>query len=91
MKEKMIEIIKEILLKVTENEVEAETWNENTDILNEIGLDSIQLIEFLLMLEENVGIEFEYENLEYDMFSSIRKLADELVEMKRKTKFEAKR
>ena len=85
MKEKMIEIIKEVLLKVTENEVEAETWNENTDILNEIGLD------FLLMLEENVGIEFEYENLEYDMFSSIRKLADELVEMKRKTKFEAKR
>lgn len=79
----MIDIIKNILLKVTENEAEVQLWNEDTDILNDVGLDSIQLIEFLLMIEENEGIEFDYENLEYDMFSSIGKLAERLEEMKK--------
>lgn len=78
----MIELIKKILVEVIGNDVEADSWNESTGILKNIGLDSVQLIEFLLKIEENMKVEFDYENLEYDMLNSIGLLADKLEEMK---------
>ncbi len=78
----MIELIKKILVEVIGNDVEADSWNESTGILKNIGLDSVQLIEFLLKIEENMEVEFDYENLEYDMLNSIGLLVDKLEEMK---------
>lgn len=78
----MIELIKKILIEVIGNDAEAGSWNENTDILKDIGIDSVQLIEFLLKIEENIEVEFDYENLEYDMLSSIGLLAKKLEEIK---------
>lgn len=44
--------------------------------IKEIGLDSIEYIEILVMLEEFLGIEFEGHMLEYTLFDTIEDLVE---------------
>ncbi|MBO4290328.1 MAG: acyl carrier protein [Lachnospiraceae bacterium] len=79
----MIEEIRKALIEVIGNDEGADSWDQGTDILADVGLDSVQLIEFLLKIEETMGVEFDFENLEYDMLRSIGMLAEKLEEMKK--------
>ena len=74
--------IKELLAKVIEDDSRMDTWNNNTSILNDVGLDSLQLIQFLLTIEEELGVEFDYENLQYEWFETIETLENVLTGMK---------
>lgn len=49
----MIEIIRKILAEVKEND-NLQEITENTDIVEEIGLDSLETIQFILGLEMSV-------------------------------------
>lgn len=74
--------IKNLLAKVIEDDSQIENWNANTSILNDVGLDSLQLIQFLLTLEEELGVEFDYENLQYEWFETIGTLEAVINSMK---------
>lgn len=74
--------IKNLLAKVIEDNSYIDTWTCETSILDEVGLDSLQLIQFLLSIEDELGVEFDYENLKYEWFASIGTLANILLEMK---------
>lgn len=78
MKEKIKEALREVM------EDNSLKLDDTTNIITEVGLDSIQTIEFLLVLEEKLGTEFDYENLQYEMFESIEKLAEELKKNEKK-------
>lgn len=78
MKEKIKEALREVM------EDNSLKLDDTTNIITEVGLDSIQTIEFLLVLEEKLGKEFDYENLQYEMFESIEKLAEELKKNEKK-------
>ena len=71
----MTEIIKETLIEVMDNVSESESWNEDTDIINDIGIDSLQIVRFMMAIEDKLGISIDYEELSFDDFSSIRALA----------------
>ena len=72
----MEEMIKELLAEIIEDDSAKQSWNENTDIINEIGIDSLQLVRFLLAVESRLGMNIDYEDLKFEYFSSIRALAE---------------
>ena len=70
--------IKEILAEVKEAPDLAATLSDDADIINEVGLDSLQVVTFLFKLEEAFEIEIDFEQFDYSDLSSIRRLAEKL-------------
>ncbi|MBR3347030.1 MAG: acyl carrier protein [Solobacterium sp.] len=71
----MEERIKQLLAETIEDSSNIASWNSDTDIINEIGLDSLQMVRFLLKLEDELGIQIDYDNLDFDDLKSIGSLA----------------
>ncbi|MEU9451479.1 acyl carrier protein [Streptomyces sp. NPDC048277] len=46
----------------------------DTDIVHDLGLDSIQMINFLLRLEDEFDVELDFEDLTLDQVGSLREL-----------------
>ena len=71
----MEEMIKRLLAEMMEIDRQSVSWNSNTDILNDIGVDSLQLVQFLLKLEEEMNITIDYDALTFDDLATIGTLA----------------
>jgi acyl carrier protein len=52
----------------------AATISEDTDIINDLGLDSIQAINFLLALEDVFDVELEFEELTYEQLQKFSRV-----------------
>lgn len=68
--------IKTILVEVTEGQFDKEKINNKTNIIDEIGLDSLQMINFILMLEDEFNLEIDFDEIEYEMFLKFSSLAE---------------
>jgi acyl carrier protein len=64
--------IKDVLAVVLANGVTAEDIGSDADLVEEYGLDSLQMISFLLGVEDVFDIELDYETLELDDLRSVR-------------------
>ncbi len=71
----MEEMIKRLLAEMMEIDPQNVSWNSDTDILNDIGVDSLQLVQFLLKLEEEMNITIDYDALTFDDLATIGTLA----------------
>lgn len=65
------ERIKQLLGEITGNPELAETIDGSTDIINDIGLDSIQMINFVLMIEDEFQIQLDFENFDFSNLNII--------------------
>lgn len=70
--------IKQILAEVKAAPDLAATLSDDADIINEVGLDSLQVVTFLFKLEEAFEIEIDFEQFDYSDLNSIRRLAEKL-------------
>lgn len=75
------ELVIKLLAETIENEDAAASWNSETDIINEIGVDSLQLVRFLLKLEEQLNITIDYDQLTFDDLATIGTLTKFLSRM----------
>jgi acyl carrier protein len=66
-KEKVRTVLMEVK-SLTPSEV---SWNDDVDIINDIGLDSLQIISFLLRLEDELNIEIDFEAFNYNHLRSL--------------------
>ncbi|WP_223068411.1 acyl carrier protein [Paenibacillus caui] len=80
----MFESIKEIIIKVKEDESLRNTLTPESDLINEVGLDSLQMINFILEVEDRFGVEIIYEDLDYSSLLSIEGFIDFLNGMEKK-------
>jgi acyl carrier protein len=78
----MQETIKKILSEVKDTPVALITLSDNTDIINDIGLDSLQMVTFMLKLEEELDIQIDFENLDFSTLMSVGSLCDFLSKQK---------
>lgn len=69
-KEKIINILTE----VTEGKTSEKKITDETNIIDEVGLDSLQMINFILMLEDNFDLEIDFDEIEYEMFLKFNSL-----------------
>lgn len=70
----MEEIIIRLLAETMEADVNEVSWNRETDIINDIGIDSLQLVRFLMRLEEEMNITIDYETLTFEDLATIGSL-----------------
>ncbi|QWU13711.1 acyl carrier protein [Paenibacillus sophorae] len=80
----MFESIKEIIIKVKEDESLRSTLTPESDLINDVGLDSLQMINFILEIEDQFGVEIVYEDLDYNSLLSIERFMDFLNGMEKK-------
>lgn len=67
----MKETIKNILAELKEDP-SLLNISDDADLINEVGLDSLQMINFLLQLEDTFDIELDFDSLDY---SDLKKLS----------------
>lgn len=67
--------VKTVLVQVLANGVTAEEIGSDADLVEEYGLDSLQMISFLLGVEDAFSVELDYESLQLDDLRSVRQFA----------------
>jgi acyl carrier protein len=72
----MQETIQKILSEVKDTPVTTINLSDDTDIINDIGLDSLQMVTFMLKLEEELDIQIDFDNLDFTTLMSVGRLCD---------------
>ena len=70
----MIPRIGNLVARVMRNPALAAKVTASTDLVNEIGLDSLQMIDFLLSLEGEFGVEVDFDSLDRQHLTSVEAL-----------------
>lgn len=78
----MQETIKKILSEVKDTPAAAIPLSDDTDIINDIGLDSLQMVTFMLKLEEELDIQIDFDSLDFSTLMSVGSLCDFLSKQK---------
>ncbi|MEJ2069844.1 MAG: phosphopantetheine-binding protein [Syntrophobacterales bacterium] len=68
--------IKNMLGIVKEDAELPDKISDHANIINDVGLDSLQLLNFLLLVEETLQVEINFEKLEARYLSSIINFCD---------------
>ena len=75
-KEEIIDALKVILDEGTRGRIDPNSITENSDLVAEGGLDSIEALDILLRAEEHFDIVIDDEDLNKELFKSISNFAD---------------
>ncbi|WP_054741176.1 acyl carrier protein [Cellulosilyticum ruminicola] len=67
----MKEKIKEILVEVSEKPELMEALQGDFNIIEEVGLDSLQMINFILRVEDEFDVEIDFDEFDYDNLQSV--------------------
>lgn len=75
--------IKAVLAEVLANGTSAEEIGSEADLIDEYGLDSLQMISFLLAVEDRFDLELDYEGLDLDDLRSVRQFTGYVTELRK--------
>jgi len=78
-KQDIVAILMDILHDGTMGRISAERIDANTDLIVDMGLDSIEALDVLLRAEERFGIVIEDEDLNRELFRTIGIFAEYVV------------
>jgi acyl carrier protein len=67
--------VRAVLIGVLSNGLAPDDVAPDADLVDEYGLDSLQMISFLLGIEDTFDLELDYENLELDHLRSVAQFA----------------
>jgi acyl carrier protein len=81
----MIQEIKLILEQIKGVPGLAAQLADSADIIEDIGLDSLQMMEFMLEVESQLDLEIDFEKLDFSYLKSIEKFSEVLQQMKKPT------
>lgn len=69
----MYDKLVDILCSIKEDQPELrQSLSLETDLNNEIGLDSLQMIQFMLKVEDQLNVVIDYDNFDYEHLHSIQ-------------------
>lgn len=81
-KAKMCKEVISIISEITEKSELSLKINNSSSIIEDIGLDSLQMIAFLMQLEEVFNIEIEFETLDISHLETIEKTVEYICTLK---------
>lgn len=67
--------IKLILAQVIDNPEISDQINNDTNIISDIGLDSLTMISFIVKVEEELNIYIDFDRFNYEHLTSIKKFS----------------
>ncbi|WP_375515789.1 acyl carrier protein [uncultured Nostoc sp.] len=79
----MIDEIKGLLEDVKGVPGFSKELSDSTNIIEDVKLDSLEMINFMLKIENELKVEIDFEQLEFSYFSSIKAFSEFLSKMKR--------
>jgi len=68
--------LRQILAELFEDPGMAMTVSLDTDLIHDVGLDSLKMINLLLRTEDEFDIEIDYENLNITTLTSLRRFCE---------------
>lgn len=80
----MVQEIKMILEKVKGVPGLSQQLLDSMNIIEDVGLDSLQMTEFLLEVESQLSLEIDFDSLEFSDFRSIERFSQAIAEIKNK-------
>jgi acyl carrier protein len=72
----MVEDIKRILEEVKGIPGYAQSISAQSNIIQDIALDSLEMLNFILKVESELGVEIDFEKLSFTYFQSIQSFCD---------------
>ena len=81
----MMYSIKEIVARIKGVPGMAAELSDTADLIEDVRLDSLEMLRFMLQLEETLFLQIDFDSLEYSSFHSIASLSEflELMPMQR--------
>lgn len=67
--------IKAIVAKIKHDPTLSERLSDQADLIDEVRLDSLEMLQFMLDLEASLRVQIDFERLEYETLRSIERLA----------------
>jgi len=71
-----LDVLKQILAKLRGNPELATELGDDADLVAGLALDSLEMLQFMLEVEERLAIRIDFERLEFSYLQSMRTLAD---------------
>jgi acyl carrier protein len=71
-----IKIVKEVLAHLRADPRMVDTLSDTADLINDVSLDSLELLQLMLEVESRLAVRIDFEKLEYSDLSSIAVLAN---------------
>ncbi|SDT80728.1 acyl carrier protein [Actinoplanes derwentensis] len=75
-------LLKQLLAEAVGDGTPAAEIDDDADIVNDIGIDSIQMITFLLSVEDALDVNLDFENLDLADLTSLRQFHTFVVSMR---------
>lgn len=60
-------------------EITTETLTDGLSLIHDVGLDSLQMINFFLKLEDEFDLEIDFDDIDYNKMSSVKELINYLL------------
>ena len=76
-----IRIVKEVLAHLRSDPALVDKLSDTADLINDVSLDSLELLQLMLEVEARLAVRIDFEKLEYSDLSSITVLANFLDSM----------
>jgi acyl carrier protein len=81
MHEPLIQTIKATVAQIKRQPALADELTHQANLIEEVGLDSLEMLQFMLELESRINRRIDFDRLEYSMFFSLDTLAEFLAQM----------
>ena len=81
-KDTIVSTIMNAISEIMEEDEIACTLSLDSDLINDVGLDSIQLINMILNLEDNLDVVIDFDDFDFDEINTIGSLAEFLKGLK---------
>jgi len=78
----MIDEVKQLLEEVKKTPGLAATLSDSANVIEDVGLDSLEMMDFMLEVEKRFQIELDFEQMEFDVFESITRFSEFVSRMK---------
>jgi acyl carrier protein len=76
-----IDSLKRIIATIKSDPDLPRTLSDTADLIDEVGMDSLQMLQFMLEIESSLQIQIDFDRLDYDYLRSLQVLAEFLDSM----------
>ncbi len=68
--------LKQILAKIKSDPELCTRLSDNADLVDQVGLDSLETLQFMLEVEATLAVQIDFDKLEFSYLRSLASLAD---------------
>ncbi len=72
----MLETVVNVIKKIKKEDINVDSIKPSSDLIYDIGFDSLEMVDFLLDIENELDISIDLKNLDFDKMRTIQTFID---------------